>query len=127
MVGAKVSTRVVLAVSLGLLLASQATAQEVYKRRDASGRVVYSDRPPSPGEKAEPLHIQRQTEDWPGFAVLTTDPNGLLERLAPVAMPLILHAEDHERWLTADWRDAEHLVTPFPSHLMAVDDTYPYP
>lgn len=63
MVGAKVSTRVVLAVSLGLLLASQATAQEVYKRRDASGRVVYSDRPPSPGEKAEPLHIQRQTED----------------------------------------------------------------
>ena len=41
-------------------------------------------------------------------------------------MPLILHAEDHERWLTADWRDAVHLVTPFPSHLMAVDDTYPY-
>ena len=71
--------------------------------------------------------IQRQTEDWPGFAVLTTDPNGLLERLAPVAMPLILHAEDHERWLTADWRDAVHLVTPFPSHLMTVDDTYPYP
>ena len=67
------------------------------------------------------------TEDWPGFAVLTTDPNGLLERLAPVAMPMILHAEDHERWLTADWRDAVHLVTPFPSHLMAVEDTYPYP
>lgn len=69
--------------------------------------------------------IQRQNEDWPGFAMLTTDPNGLLERLGPAAMPLILHAEDHERWLTAEWRDAAQLVTPFPSHLMAVGDQPP--
>lgn len=69
--------------------------------------------------------IQRQTEDWPGFAVLATDPNGLLERLGPGAMPLILQAEDHERWLTAEWRDAAQLVAPFPSHLMSVGDQPP--
>ncbi|MBB6427494.1 SOS response-associated peptidase family protein [Sphingopyxis sp. JAI128] len=69
--------------------------------------------------------IQRQNEDWPGFAMLTTDPNGLLDRLGPGAMPLILHDEDHERWLTAEWRDAAQLVVPFPSHLMAVGDLPP--
>lgn len=69
--------------------------------------------------------IQRQNEDWPGFAILTTDPNRLVERHSPAAMPLILHPEDHERWLTADWRDAAALVTPYPGHLMAVGEAPP--
>ena len=71
--------------------------------------------------------IQRQNEDWPGFAILTTDPNGLIERHSPGAMPLILHPEDHERWLTAEWRDAATLVTPYPGYLMAIEDIPPRP
>ncbi|MGN6690331.1 MAG: SOS response-associated peptidase family protein [Sphingopyxis sp.] len=69
--------------------------------------------------------IQRENEDWPGFAILTTDPNRLIERHNPGAMPLILHPEDHERWLTAEWRDAATLVTPYPGHLMTVEATPP--
>jgi putative SOS response-associated peptidase YedK len=38
----------------------------------------------------------------------------------PKAMPVILHAEDYDRWLTAEWKDAKALVEPFPSQLMAV-------
>jgi putative SOS response-associated peptidase YedK len=69
--------------------------------------------------------IQRQFEDWPGFAVLTTDANGLIERHGSGTMPLILHPEDQERWLTAEWRDASQLVVAYPSHLMTVDDRPP--
>lgn len=71
--------------------------------------------------------IQRQNEDWPGFAVLTTEPNNLLERHSAAAMPLILHAEDHERWLAAEWRDASQLVTAFPGYLMTLTDAPPIP
>lgn len=66
--------------------------------------------------------IQRQSDDWPGFAILTTDPNHIVERHQSAAMPLILHPEDHERWLTAEWRDAAQLVLPYPGHLMRVGD-----
>lgn len=69
--------------------------------------------------------IQRQTGDWPSFAVLVTDPNSLVERHQPNAMPVILRPEDHERWLTADWRDASGLVAAYPGHLMAVGDAPP--
>lgn len=71
--------------------------------------------------------IQRQTGDWPSFAVLVTDPNSLVERHQPNAMPVILHPEDQERWLTAEWRDARNLVAPYPGHLMAVGDAPPHP
>lgn len=71
--------------------------------------------------------IQRQNEDWPGFAILSTDPNGLLERFNPGAMPLILHPEDHARWLTAEWREASQLVAPYPAYLMAIGDAPPRP
>jgi len=69
--------------------------------------------------------IQRQNEDWPGFALLTTDPNALVERHGGGAMPLILHPEDHDRWLTAEWRDASQLIAPFPGHLMTITSMPP--
>jgi putative SOS response-associated peptidase YedK len=69
--------------------------------------------------------IQRQIEDWPGFAILTTDPNRLVAHYQPKAMPVIVHAEDYDRWLAADWREAATLVTAYPSQLMAVGDTPP--
>lgn len=71
--------------------------------------------------------IQRQNEDWPGFAILTTEPNAVVERHNAGAMPLILNPEDHARWLTAEWRDAAAVVTPYPGYLMAIEDTPPRP
>lgn len=71
--------------------------------------------------------IHRQGEDWPSFAILTTDPNALIERTHPGAMPVILHLEDHDRWLTADWREVAPLVAAYPGHLMAVGDAPPMP
>jgi putative SOS response-associated peptidase YedK len=35
-------------------------------------------------------------------------------------MPVILHPEDHERWLTDPYATACELAHPFPSRLMAV-------
>jgi putative SOS response-associated peptidase YedK len=55
----------------------------------------------------------------PSFAFLTCEPNRIVGAVHPKAMPLILHAEDEEAWLWADWKDAQKLVTPFPSQLMA--------
>lgn len=69
--------------------------------------------------------IQRQIEDWPGFAIVTTDANRLVAHHRPGAMPVIVHAEDYCRWLTADWREAKELVTAFPGQLMAVGDAPP--
>jgi putative SOS response-associated peptidase YedK len=66
--------------------------------------------------------IWRQTDDWATFAFLTCEPNRLVGAVHPKAMPVILHAEDYERWLTADWKDAAALVAPFPSQLMTMED-----
>jgi len=55
----------------------------------------------------------------PSFAFLSCEANRLVEAVRPGGMPLILHAEDHERWLRADWKSAQKLVAPFPSQLMA--------
>jgi len=69
--------------------------------------------------------IHRQGEDWPSFALLTTEPNGLLERHGAATMPVILHPEDQDRWLTAEWRDAARLVAAYPGHLMELGPTPP--
>lgn len=50
----------------------------------------------------------------PSFAFLTTDPNPLVSSVHPKAMPLILHPEDYETWLAADWKTASRLVAPYP-------------
>ena len=66
--------------------------------------------------------IWRDLTDMPVFAVLTTEPNSALLPVeggkGPSAMPLILHARDHDRWLQADWKEAQSLVAPFPASLM---------
>lgn len=66
--------------------------------------------------------IVRFADEIPHFALLATDPNPLVARLAAGAMPLILHAGDGERWLAADWKDAQTLVAPFPAHLMTATE-----
>ena len=69
--------------------------------------------------------IIRYADDLPHFAMLATDPNRLVAHYQPGGMPVILHAENHKAWLTAEWKAARPLVTAFPSQLMTVIDTPP--
>jgi len=56
----------------------------------------------------------------PLFAMLTCDPNPLVAAVHPKAMPVVLHPEDHGRWLSAPLAEAVTLAVPFPSQLMAM-------
>ena len=56
----------------------------------------------------------------PCFAMLTCEPNTLVGAVHPKAMPVILHPEDHDRWLAAPLAEALPLAAPFPSQLMAM-------
>ncbi len=64
--------------------------------------------------------IWRDTGDMVHFAFIVTEPNALVEPIHDKGMPAILHAEDYDMWLRADWKDAQRLITPFPSQLMTV-------
>jgi putative SOS response-associated peptidase YedK len=55
------------------------------------------------------------------FALLTCEPNALVAAVHPKAMPVILHPEDYQRWLTAPLAEVLPLAAPFPTQLMAVD------
>ncbi|MBO9575842.1 MAG: SOS response-associated peptidase family protein [Sphingobium sp.] len=55
----------------------------------------------------------------PSFAILSCEANRLASANGAEAMPVILHAEDHEHWLGADWKQAQKLAAPLPSQLMA--------
>lgn len=59
----------------------------------------------------------------PSYAILTCEPNRLVGASGTQAMPVLLHAEDHDSWLGADWKQARKLVAPFPSQLMAMHAT----
>lgn len=61
----------------------------------------------------------------PSFAFLTTAPNALVSRVHPKAMPMILHPEDYDGWLSADWKTASRLVAPFPAQLMHMETAPP--
>ncbi|WP_281252581.1 SOS response-associated peptidase [Sphingomonas dokdonensis] len=65
--------------------------------------------------------IWRPAEGGAVFAFLTTEPNSLVAPIHPKAMPVLLHNEDEERWLSAPIEDAMELVAPFPAQLMRVD------
>jgi putative SOS response-associated peptidase YedK len=64
--------------------------------------------------------IWRDLTDMPVFAMLTTEPNAAMLPVeggkGPSAMPLILHASDYDRWLNADWKEAQALIKPFPGN-----------
>lgn len=65
--------------------------------------------------------LWRPTPEGSAFAFLTCEPNPVVAPVHPKAMPVILHPEDHDRWLDGAADDACALAAPFPSQLMAVD------
>lgn len=54
------------------------------------------------------------------YAICTTEPNPLVAPKHPKAMPVILLAEDQERWLTAPVEEAVTILNAYPSQLMSV-------
>jgi len=62
--------------------------------------------------------IWRPTERGNAYGFLTTEPNAIVSPIHPKAMPVILHDDDYDRWLTACWDDLKDLVAPYPSQLM---------
>lgn len=65
--------------------------------------------------------IWRPSETGAVFAFLTTEPNSLVAPIHPKAMPVLLHDDHEQRWLTAPIEEALMLAAPFPAQLMAVD------
>ncbi|OYY90828.1 MAG: hypothetical protein B7Y45_06420 [Sphingomonas sp. 28-66-16] len=64
--------------------------------------------------------LWRPSDDGGYVAFCTTEPNPLVAPLHPKAMPVILLAEDLERWLRGSYDDVLALQTGYPSQLMAV-------
>jgi putative SOS response-associated peptidase YedK len=96
--------------------------------------------PKAPGMKAAPQHwfgvvdqpvfffggFWRPDDDDRRFTLVTTgylaDPdNHVVGRVHPKAMPLILHREDLDRWLTVPFDELLEMQTAYPSQLMRVE------
>jgi putative SOS response-associated peptidase YedK len=54
------------------------------------------------------------------YAFLTCEPNALVAPVHPKAMPVILHPEDEEIWLSGTMAEILPLAVPYPSQLMAI-------
>ncbi len=65
--------------------------------------------------------VWRPTETEPAFAFLTCEPNPLVAPIHAKAMPVILHPEQYDQWLTLETATACDLAQPFPSQLMTVE------
>lgn len=64
--------------------------------------------------------IWRPTERGNAYGFLTTEPNAIVAPIHPKAMPVILHNDDYDRWLSSPWDDISSLVSPYPSQLMNI-------
>jgi len=62
--------------------------------------------------------IWRPSDEGNVFAFLTCEPNPLIKPIHPKAMPVILHSEDYDDWLSGS--DADKYAVPFPSQLMSM-------
>jgi putative SOS response-associated peptidase YedK len=54
------------------------------------------------------------------FAMVTCDPNDLVEPIHPKAMITILHPDDHARWLGGSYDDVVALQRPYPAEAMTM-------
>lgn len=66
--------------------------------------------------------LWRQIDDdgAAAYGFLTCEANPLVGAVHPKAMPVILHAEDHSRWLDGSMDDVRDLAASFPSQLMSM-------
>jgi putative SOS response-associated peptidase YedK len=62
--------------------------------------------------------LWRPTERGNAYGFLTTEPNAIVAPIHPKAMPIVLHDDDYDRWLSAPWDEVKELVAPYPSQLM---------
>lgn len=67
------------------------------------------------GTKAKPIEGEHQL-----YAFLTTEPNAVVEPVHPKAMPVILHQDDWEKWLTAEPKEALRLQRPWPDDALKI-------
>lgn len=65
--------------------------------------------------------VWRPTATGAVYAFLTCEPNPLVGAVHPKAMPVILHPEDFDRWLSSPIADALELAAPYPSQLMVMN------
>ncbi len=63
--------------------------------------------------------IWRDLTDMPVFAILSCDSGGVRGDNGTPSMPVILHPEDHDVWLRADWQDAQRVLEAFPAEMVA--------
>ena len=54
------------------------------------------------------------------MAFLTCAPNELVGAVHPKAMPVILAAEDRERWLTGSYEEIVELARPYPDDALRI-------
>jgi putative SOS response-associated peptidase YedK len=75
---------------------------------------------------AEPVFafagVWRDTGEFIHFAILTTTPNALMKSHGRTSMPVILHPEDYDVWLSSDWRQAQRCIEPYPDGRMECVD-----
>lgn len=61
--------------------------------------------------------IWRDLTDMPVFAILVTDAIGEVKDKGVSTMPVILKADQYERWLCAKWNEARDLAVPYAGDL----------
>jgi putative SOS response-associated peptidase YedK len=59
------------------------------------------------------------------FAFLVTEPNALVDAIGSQSMPVILHPEDYDTWMRADWDTAKGLAEPYPTQFMTRQEAVP--
>jgi len=64
--------------------------------------------------------IWRPMPEGNAFAFLTCEPNPLVAPIHQKAMPVILHEEDYDKWLSGEVDEVCALAEPFPSQMMSV-------
>lgn len=83
------------------------------------------------GEERAPFAFAGLWRSWKGMyrgelveidahTIVTTKPNALVADVHPDRMPVILHPEDYEQWMTAPPDEASALLKPFPAERMAI-------
>ena len=71
--------------------------------------------------------VWRPVQGGRAYSFLTCEPNPLVGAVHPKAMPVILHEEDYDRWLSAPIAEAIELAAPYPSQLMTMDASVDLP